>query len=526
MTVAGSTGRWTIPPDVQLAGVRRLRLLALVMLGISVLFAALAPAMSLAAPAARECLVHQVAGIVVALAMLGVTLWKRLAPARILAIGSIFQVFGALLFSVTELMVPWSTGSAGIPAAVLWLMAFPVIPSTLRRSAVVAFAAAAMGPVALAIAGALGRTVPSLGTAALYYTPLFVGALIVTLLSGVLYRLTVTASRAQKLGAYTLVRKIAQGGMGEVWEARHGSLIRPAAVKLIRPEVLGHKSTEEMTAVVRRFVREAQSTALLSSPHTVALYDFGRTDGGTIYYVMELLGGMDLETLVRRFGPLPAARVIPILRQTLESLAEAHRHGLVHRDIKPANIQLATVGGQYDFVKVLDFGLVKFVGAPAGPLVTAEQAITGTPAYLAPEGASTGSAVDERSDLYAVGCVAYWLLTGKLVFEESTAVAMILAHVEKTPPPPSTRTELGIPADLERLVLDLLEKDPARRPASADEVMRRLSAIAIDERWTLERAERWWRAHVPEEVRRNDAVPCGSVDDAAPVGRDALGLAA
>src|SRR5262249_30342320 len=270
--------------------------------------------------------------------------------------------------------------------------------------------------------------------------------------------------------------------------------------KLIRQESLGEKSTEEMTGVLRRFIREAQSTALLSSPHTVGLYDFGRTDSGTIYYVMELLGGLDLENLVRRFGPLPASRVVYILAQALESLAEAHRHRLVHRDIKPANLQLAVVGGQYDFLKVLDFGLVKHLGG-SGPLVTADQAISGTPAYLAPEGASSGRAVDERSDLYSLGCVAYWLLTGRLVFEEKTPVAMILAHVGQAPPPPSKRTELPIPPELDQLVLDLLAKDPARRPASADEVMRRLAAIPLDEPWTQERAAQWWRAHLPDQAK-------------------------
>jgi serine/threonine-protein kinase len=405
------------------------------------------------------------------------------------------------------------------------MMAFPLVPSTLRRSAVVAFATAAMGPASMAIAAALGRTVPEPAVAAFFYIPLFVGALVVTLVSGVVYRLSIDVSRAQKLGAYTLVKKIAQGGMGEVWEARHGSLIRPAAIKLIRAESLGDKSTEEMTVTLRRFVREAQSTASLSSPHTVALYDFGRTDGGTVYYVMELLGGMDLESLVRRFGPLPASRVVSILAQALESLAEAHRHGLVHRDIKPANLQLAVIGGRFDFVKVLDFGLVKHLGG-AGPMVSADSVITGTPAYLSPEAASGGSAVDARSDLYALGCVAYWLLTGKLVFDERTPVAMILAHLKNEPVPPSLRSELPIPPELERLVLDLLAKDPEQRPASAEEVSRRLAAIALEDAWTQERAERWWRAHVPDEVGRNDAETCASGGEPELGDAEAFGLAA
>lgn len=534
--VSTSGGVRTVPPDVLLSGVRRLRVLAMVMLGIYLLFAVISvmlPALGVpvlpwvhpgdADTFARECRWHEGTGIFLSVAMLAITRWKRLTPRRIIDIGSAFQVVGALLFSMCDYLVPWATGSAGVPTAALWLMAFPLVPSTLRRSAVVAFAAAAMGPASMAIAGALGRTVPAPAAASAFYVPLFVGALVVTLVSGVVYRLSVDMSRAQKLGAYTLVKKIAQGGMGEVWEARHGSLIRPAAVKLIRPETLGHKSTEEMTAVLRRFVREAQSTASLSSPHTVALYDFGRTDGGTVYYVMELLGGMDLENLVRRFGPLPAARVVHILGQALESLAEAHRHGLVHRDIKPANLQLAVVGGRYDFVKVLDFGLVKHVGG-SGPLVTADEVITGTPAYMAPEGASSRGAVDERSDLYSLGCVAYWLLTGRLVFEAHTPVAMILAHVGDAPVPPSRRSELAIPPELEDLVLDLIAKDPARRPASADEVIRRLAAVPLDVPWTQDRAERWWRAHLPDEVRRTEHESCPTDGTREPVGH--LDLAA
>src|SRR5262249_1808590 len=190
-------------------------------------------------------------GILTGVAMLAITYSRRLAPRHILGIGSAFQVFGALLFSMSDYLAPWSTGSPGVPASVVWLMAFPLVPSSLRRSALVAFASAAMGPASMAIAAALGRAVPAPAAAAAFYRPLFVGALVITLGSGVVYRLSVDASRAQKLGAYTLVKKIGQGGMGEVWEARHGSLIRPAAVKLIRQESLGEKSTEEMTGVLR-----------------------------------------------------------------------------------------------------------------------------------------------------------------------------------------------------------------------------------------------------------------------------------
>ena len=374
------------------------------------------------------------------------------------------------------------------------------MPASVRRSFVTAFLAAATGPLSYLAAMALDRTVPSPSTAVLFYVPLFVAAMLSSLVSKVIYGLALDVSKARRLGSYSLVEKLAQGGMGEVWRARHGSLIRPAAVKLIRPELLGDKSTGEMDAILRRFEREAQATSLLASPHTVVLYDFGRTDDGIIYYVMELLGGMDLESLVRRFGPLPAERVIFILDQVCHALADAHRVKLVHRDIKPSNIQLTVHGADYDFVKVFDFGLVKRQGQSTGPLVTGDQVITGTPAYLSPEAATRGGAIDAQSDLYSLGAVAYWLLTGKLVFDAPNALAMIVAHLQTPPEPPSRRTELPIPPELDALVLDLLAKDPADRPAGAAEVAHRLAAIPLPDPWTQDRAERWWRAHLPQEI--------------------------
>ena len=512
-----TAGGRTLPPEVLLSGVRRLRLLA----GVLIVFMLIAFAVTTVLPLFglrgppwlseqeamhffRSLRVMQIIGIVGAAAMIGITYWKALPPELILNIGVGFQILGALLFSLIDFGAPWPTGraSVGLPRALLWLMAFPLIPASLQRSAVAAFGGAAMGPVAMQIAAAVGRQVPDTTAAFFFYLPLFIGAMVVTLVSRVIHRLARDVSHARKLGSYRLVKKLAEGGMGEVWEARHGSLVRPAAIKLIRPDVLGHKSTEELDGVLRRFVREAQSTACMTSPHTVALYDFGRTADGTIYYVMELLGGLDLEVLVRRYGPLPAPRVVHLISQVCFSLAEAHRTGMVHRDIKPANLQLTILGGEFDFLKVLDFGLVKRLDETAGPLVTAENILTGTPAYLSPEGATGSRSVDYRSDLYSLGCVAYWLLTGKLVFPEETPMAMVLAHVRTPPIPPSQRTELPIPPELDALVLDLLAKDPAARPRSAIELGRRLADVPFDDAWTQERAERWWRAHLPQEVTR------------------------
>jgi len=486
--------RTSLPPEALLSGVRRLRLLGGVLFALELLTL-------LFFPHASRPLIG--AGIGAALVMIAVTHARQLSPQQILAIGTTFQVVGAFIISLSDYSMDWAAGQTplGVPGATVWVMAFPLVPSTLRRSAITAFAAATTGPGALAFAAALGRSVPEPQVAALYYLPLFIGAALATLASGVIYRLAVDASRAQTLGSYQLEEKIGEGAMGEVWRARHGSLVRPAAVKLIRPEMLGHKSTAEMLSAIRRFEREAQSTASLSSPHTVALYDFGRTTDGTFYYVMELLGGLNLESLVGRFGPLPAERAVHILRQMCDSLAEAHRIGLVHRDIKPENAQLTIYGGEFDFVKVLDFGLVRRLSEPRSPLITADRTLVGTPAYIAPE-STRGARATERSDLYAVGCVAYWLLTGKLVFDATTPMGMVLAHSQAQPTPPSQRTELPIPPDLERLVLDLLAKDPEARPSTAGEVARRLDAVPLAEPWTQARAERWWRAHLPAETRR------------------------
>jgi serine/threonine-protein kinase len=286
------------------------------------------------------------------------------------------------------------------------------------------------------------------------------------------------------MGMYELDSRIAQGGMGEVWRAKHRLLSRPAAVKLIRPRATGANSSRSQADIVaeRRFEREAQVTASLKSPHTVELYDFGVTDTGTIYYVMELLEGSDLQDLVQKGGPLPPKRVVHILKQALDSLAEAHDHGLIHRDIKPANLHVSQRGLAKDFVKVLDFGLVKDSAHKKIEVsITAANGIVGTPAYLAPELITGESQVDGRADLYSLGAVAYFLLTGKLVFDAETPLLMAVAHVTGTPMPPSQRTEQAIPPGLERLVMSCLAKKPADRPESARAMLRMLEELDLGE---------------------------------------------
>jgi serine/threonine-protein kinase len=285
--------------------------------------------------------------------------------------------------------------------------------------------------------------------------------------------------------------------MGEVWRARHRLLARPAAIKLIRRSENGGR--EASADARRRFEREAQATASLRSPHTVNLFDFGVAQDGRFYYVMELLDGLDTNTLVRRFGPMPAARAVFLLRQVCHSLSEAESVGLVHRDIKPANVFVCRYGEDHDFVKVLDFGLVKLLSEATDlrPAVTQDSVVRGTPAFIAPEQVFGRHSADARVDIYATGCVAYWLLTGQLVFDDPSPTAMLVHHAHTAPAPPSSRTELTIPAALDRLVLECLEKDPARRPQSARELSERLARAVDGEPWTEEHAREWWLRHRP-----------------------------
>src|SRR2546430_11138793 len=270
-------------------------------------------------------------------------------------------------------------------------------------------------------------------------------------------------------------------------------LARPAAIKLIRPEMLGAADADTARLAVTRFRREAQAAANLRSSHTVELYDFGVTEDGTLYLVMEFLEGMDLETLVREKGPLPSGRVIHILRQVCDSLDEAHSLGLIHRHIKPANIHLGRVGLRHDFVKVLDFGLVKEVSSVSlehSMATIPGQMALGTPAYMAPEMA-LGEPVDGRADIYALGCVAYYLLTGQLVFEAEKAFQLIAKHLQTPPIPPSQRTSRSISPDLERLVLKWLATNANDRPKSAAQLADALSWIPT-EGWTQSQANEWW----------------------------------
>jgi serine/threonine-protein kinase len=303
--------------------------------------------------------------------------------------------------------------------------------------------------------------------------------------------LRVEAFKSRQLGQYELVQKLGSGGMGEVWTARHRLLARPAAIKLIRSEMLGN--TAQADNLVRRFEREAQATAALTSPHTITVFDFGVTNDRAFYYVMELLEGFDLATLASRWGPLPAGRVIHLVAQACASLSEAHSRGLIHRDIKPSNLFACRIGNQSDFVKVLDFGLVKSADdlPLAGEQLTRLGGVTGTPGFMSPEQIS-GEQLDGRSDLYALGCVAYTLLTGELVFDGDGGLAVAVQHLKEDPIPPSRRTSLPIPTDLEAIVLSCLAKDRRQRPTDAASLGRSLLQCSAAQEWDEAKAQKWW----------------------------------
>jgi serine/threonine protein kinase len=375
-----------------------------------------------------------------------------------------------------------------------------IAPAPPRKMLAAALVTASMDPLALWVAYLLGDPVVSLPQAIVRALPNYTCAAVAVLPSHVLYRLGRRLREAQELGSYELVELLGHGGMGEVWRARHQLLARDAAIKLVRPEVLGAHTEADARVVQRRFEREAKATASLSSPHTIQVFDFGMTRDGAFYYVMELLAGRDLESLVREFGPVPADRALFLLRQVCHSLADAHARGMVHRDIKPANIYVCRMGLEYDFVKVLDFGLVKLRDrAPSGDtLVTLDHTTTGTPAYMAPEIIVGEADVDRRADVYALGCVAYFLLTGQLVFEADTPMKMLMQHVHAKPVPPSQRTELRIPRELDDLVLSCLEKDPRARPQNAEELFRMAVDCKTCETWSQATARNWWQTHLPD----------------------------
>ncbi len=421
------------------------------------------------------------------------------------------MLLNAVLITLLEIFtvqqMPYAVGRPSW-TAILILVSAMIMPSTPRRTLVASLAAAAMAPIGMGIAHLAGMTVPPLGTSLVIYVPDFIWAVIATLPSAMFQRMGRQLKQARELGSYELMEQLGAGGMGTVWRARHRFLARDAAVKLVKAEALGATDSAAQSQLIR-FEREAQATALLRSPHSVRLFDFGAAADGSFYYVMEMLEGRDLETVVREFGPLPPERVVYLLRQVCHSLAEAHARGMVHRDIKPANLFLCRLGLEFDFVKVLDFGLVQTrkIDSPTAvteALITAQQLI-GTPAYMAPEMILGKDNVDRRADVYAIGCVAFYLLTGTRVFEEGTQMQALIDHVHTEPVPPSARLGQPLTKELDRLVLDCLRKKPEDRPSDASELLERIESSRLAGTWSNTHARSWWQARLPQFAGPLDA---------------------
>jgi len=451
---------------------------------------------------------------------------ERVSATVMINIGLLYQVVvsfgiaGSVYFGVFEHVDPQyiSFDLIGMSPVAVWMLFYTILVPARPRNALIALLGSASAVPTVYLIMVAIRQAPAIGASQFFFTFMFPYLFSVAgsyIAARIVYRLGKDLGRARQMGSYRLETLLGRGGMGEVWRARHRMLARPAAVKLIRREALHSADDPSGEKTLQRFEREAQATASLRSPHVVELYDFGLTEEGTFYSVMELLEGLDLQRLVERFGPLPPERVLFFLEQVCHALGESHDANLIHRDIKPANLYACRFGREYDFIKVLDFGLVrtaKGVGDQPGD-VTQVGGIAGTPTYMAPE-TIVGGEADARTDLYALGCVAYWLLTGQTVFETEKLADLMLAHIRTTPIRPSQRAQTEFPPDVDDLVLWCLNKEASARPQTADELKQRLIDSGLSRNWTPDRAQNWWQKHLSQD----DAVPGES--DLTPVTDD------
>lgn len=507
LALAGSQSlAFRLPEDILNLAVARLGMTSLILAVSVTLMLALTVAIGTPKDVPTStAAIHIGAAGAVSLLSLGLffcTRWLKSRPQFVCNLGLVYEVLTGLLISWSEYSVIGEPliSVRGVSAVCMWMTVFRVIvPTPHLKAMAVSLLVASTGPLALAGWVFWGATLPSPSVVAALVAPNFFTAVFASMASALIYQISSDVTEERDLGSYRLGELIGTGGMGEVRRAHHRMLARDAAIKLIRREALGSLTTSQSQLLLRRFEREAQSTAALQSPHSVELFDFGTTADGSFFYVMELLTGMDLETMVRRFGPMPSSRVNYLLRQVCDSLQDAHQRGLVHRDIKPANIFSSKKGKHVDYVKVLDFGLVKVIQKDAvdDPLKTAAHSLHGTPAYLSPEAIVGEAGVDARSDLYSLGCVGYFLLTGKTVFEVEGVMNVLVAQVTRTPEPPSQRLSNPIDSRLEALVLRCLEKDPAARPQTAAE-FEELLLLCDAEPWTAAQANAWWQAHLPD----------------------------
>lgn len=459
---------------------------------------------------------QQSALIIVGLVFSLATAWwvnrMRDKPGMAIDVGLAFEVLTALLVSLVTEWVP-RTETTSVSWLCVVILLYPAIaPASTAKTLTAALASASTYFIAVGVAMLRGVPFhPTFYEAIWLMLPQYLCAVLAIVPATVIRGLGRQVRKARELGSYTLQERLGVGGMGEVYRGTHRLLARPAALKLISPKVLNSGREDSTRIIIERFRREAEAAATLRSPHTIELYDFGVADDGTFYYVMELLEGLDLEKLVSRFGPVPAERAIHFLTQACDSLGEAHLRGLVHRDLKPSNLFACKMGLEVDYVKVLDFGLVKNtpqVSAGEQMRLTAVDAISGTPAYMAPEMIGDSDGVGPAADVYALGCVAYWLLTGRFVFQAPNATAMLLRHLQQQPEAPSVASPMTVPPALDALILACLAKEPEGRPANAVELGRRLRELSLQSVWNDEMAEAWWAENMgKKEAGTKDALP-------------------
>ncbi len=445
----------------------------------------------------RIDLTHDLLGMALCAALLLIASIPPLPGRWVLNAALTVEVLLSLLISVG---VSWAsyvrTGHAQsltwvVPVIILFAVLVPAAP---RTALGISILSALTMPLGLSVLAATRRIVAPPSD---YWSACITGAIAVSIASvaaRTLYRAARQVAAAQTIGSYELLSKLGEGGMGEVWKAKHLLLARLAAVKLILPERL-QGAMEERGTVLERFKREAQVTAGLRSPHTVELFDFGVSGDGTFYYAMELLEGMTVEHFVYQFGPVEPRRVVDWLQQICHSLGEAHAQALIHRDIKPANLFLCRYGRDVDFMKVLDFGLTKRTVAMTRPELTSPGMVTGTPGYMAPEQVF-GLEVGPPTDLYALGCVGYFLLAGAKLFDAESAGELMRQQVQLPPPPLSARAAQAVPARLEALIMSCLAKDPDDRPRDADAMSAELAKCVDGAPWSPAEAQGWWEKNL------------------------------
>gem|GEM_PF-4474540 len=426
------------------------------------------------------------------LVMLLVARSEKLTPSKKLDASLGYLVVSCTLVSLFRHSLPYTDedvlrGFSPIVAGLAFFsIAVPLVPKKLLWGASIA---ALSDPLALlGYVWLADYPLPTRNLCIWLFSPTLASVILTGVVARLLFDLGTRLKQAERMGQYRLIRPLGEGGMGEVWLAEHDTLARTAAIKLVRPSVLNEAGHAEALA---RFEREAQATAMLTSPHTLELYDYGVTSEGQFFHVMEFLDGCTLEQVSQGSAPLPCERAVYLLGQICHSLRDAHAHGVVHRDIKPANILVCKKGGEFDFVKVLDFGLARRLNSKDERL-TQENAVSGTPAFMAPEQAQ-GGLVDRRADVYAIGCLGYRLLSGRDVFTANSALQIMMKHAGETPDALGSLVPSGVPTALVELIMKCLAKVPEERPQDAGEVLALLERIPMDAKWTQSRAQAWWK---------------------------------